>query len=422
MSNVSNKRVSKLEVALPYCFSLVLLVVVGILLSAPHLALKDMPEFYAPGRFLLSGNPSAIYKPEVFQPFVRDLFPEHEAPILYIPPYGLPMLAPLGFLPASLADPVWFAFLVLCSFASVIILKLLLNLEHKYVMRICGLLCLSGPEWEAIRHGQLAPLLLLSLCLGLYFLARGVANSFNKQRFFDGNVAAALALTPLLAKPQLIIPVVVFLAGAGRFKVLAFLAGIGLLLNVVAVSLFGSSTYIAYFDLLQRVKENRVWQAPEVTPTIRGQLLRMLPDSESMVMWVSGAALVGAMVWIFLIARKYRRSPLWYEYLVLGALPLGLFTALHCHNYDLLLLLPTVVVYMFGASTQSVPLKRKLLCLIAIVPLMMPIYNKIHYEYLLVGGRINLLFLDLFAVAVASVVWLQFGKQESELDSGAEPG
>ncbi|MFN8555617.1 MAG: hypothetical protein U0103_29475, partial [Candidatus Obscuribacterales bacterium] len=92
MSNVSNKGVSKLEVALPYCFSLVLLVVVGILLSAPHLALKDMPEFYAPGRFLLSGNPSAIYKPEVFQPFVRDLFPEHEAPILYIPPYGLPML------------------------------------------------------------------------------------------------------------------------------------------------------------------------------------------------------------------------------------------------------------------------------------------------------------------------------------------
>lgn len=413
MSDVSIKKTSKLEVALPYCFSLILLVVVGILLSAPHLALKDMPEFYAPGRLLLAGNPSAVYKPEIFQPLVRELFPEHEAPILYIPPYGLPLLAPLGFLPAFLADPFWFAFLILCSFASVIVLKLLLNLEHKYVMRICGLLCLSGPEWEAIRHGQLAPLLLLSLCLGLYFLGRGGVNSI-KWKSGGSDAAAALALTPLLTKPQLIIPVLVFLAGAGRFKVLAFLAGIGLLLNALALSVFGSNTFVAYFDLLHRVKENRVWQAPEVTPTVRGQLLRIFSDSDSTVMWVSFAALVCAMVLVYLIARKYRRSPFWYEYLALGALPVGLFTALHCHNYDLLLLLPTVVVYMFGASTKALPVKRKLVWLIAILPLMMPVYNKIHYEYLLVGGRINLLFLDLLLVAVASLVWLQFAKGESD--------
>ncbi|MBI2811334.1 MAG: hypothetical protein HYX67_10960 [Candidatus Melainabacteria bacterium] len=225
-SESSPKKSNKVEAALPYCFSLLLLVVVGILLSAPHLALKDMPEFYAPGRMLLSGAPSDVYKPEVFQPLVRQLFPEHEAPILYIPPYGLPLLIPLGCLPESLADPVWFAFLILCSFSSVVVLKLTLKLQHKFVMRIAGLLCLSGPEWEAIRHGQLAPILLLSLCLGMYFFCRHAAMSVSsklKGKFNDNNFLAALALTPLLTKPQLVIPVLVYLLGAGRYKVLLLL-------------------------------------------------------------------------------------------------------------------------------------------------------------------------------------------------------
>lgn len=409
------RKPNKVEIALPYCFSLLLLVVVGVLLSAPHLALKDMPEFYAPGRLMFSGAFADVYKPEVYQPLVRQLFPEHEAPILYIPPYGLPLLLPLGCLPPALADPAWFAFLILCSFASVVVLKVTLKLQHKFVMRIAGLLCLSGPEWEAIRNGQLAPILLLSLSLALYFFCRDLAQSVSAKvlgKVKHNNIFAALALTPLLVKPQLAVPVLVFLLGAGQYQVLALLAALGVVLNAVALVMFGSNTYVAYFELLQRVQENRVWQVPEVTPTVRGQLLRFFPTADSTVMLVSIGALCVGMACVFLIARKYRNSSNWWEYLALGAMPVGLVTALHCHNYDLLLLLPTIVVFMFGASTQSLSNKRKLLWLLLLVPLMMPVYNKIHYEYLLVGGSINLLFLDLSVVAVASIIWLLLTHRE----------
>lgn len=93
-------------------------------------------------------------------------------------------------------------------------------------------------------------------------------------------------------------------------------------------------------------------------------------------------------------------------------MPIGLFTALHCHNYDLLLLLPTIVVFMFGASTKNIPSKRKLVWLLPLVPLIMPIYNKVHYEYLLVGAPINLLFIDLSIVALSSVIWLLRGSAD----------
>ncbi|MBS1955938.1 MAG: DUF2029 domain-containing protein [Cyanobacteria bacterium SZAS-4] len=408
-SESAPRKPDKLEIALPYCFSLLLLVVVGVLLSAPHLALKDMPEFYAPGRLMFSGTIADVYKPEVYQPLVRQLFPDHEAPILYIPPYGLPLLLPLGCFPPALADYAWFAFLILCSFGSVVVLKLTLKLQHKYVMRIAGLLCLSGPEWEAIRNGQLAPILLLSLCGGLFFFKRDLAQSASAKligKFKDNDIFAALALTPLLTKPQLAIPVLVYLLGAGQYQVLLFVIAFGVVLNAVALIMFGSNTYAAYFALLQRVQENRVWQVPEVTPTIRGQLLRFFPTADSAVMLVSGVALCVGMICVFLIARKYRKSSTWWEYLALGAIPTGLLTALHCHNYDLLLLLPSIVVFMFGASTAAISNKRKLLWLLPLVPLMMPVYNKVHYEYLLVGGSVNLLFLDLAVVAVASIVWL----------------
>jgi Glycosyltransferase family 87 len=319
------------------------------------------------------------------------------------------LLAPLGFLPPSVADIVWFIFLIACVFVSIIVLKKTLGLQHKHVMRITGLLCLSGPEWEAIRHGQLTPPLLLSLCLALLSFSRtsSVLNAPKlKQKFFDQSAASALALTPLLLKPQLAIPVIVFLIGAARYKVIALLAALGALLNVVSLAVFGSSTFTAYFELLKRVKENRVWQAPEVTPTIRGQLLRFFPDADSAVMLASVAALCIAMICVYLIGRKFRKSPYWYEYLALGALPIGLFTALHCHNYDLLLLLPTIAVFVFGASTRDLSSKRKMAWLLAIVLFIMPIYNKVHYEYLLVGAPVNLLFIDLGVVALASVIWL----------------
>jgi hypothetical protein len=409
-SELNSKKSNSLELILPYCFSLLLLTVVGYLLSAPHLALKDISEFYAPGSMLLSGNPADVYKPESLQLFAQKFFPGHEAPILYIPPFALPLLIPLGCLPVSLADPIWFGFLILCGLASVIVLKLTLNLQDKYLMRIAGLLCISAPEWEAVRHGQLAPILLLSLCLALYVFRREQRGKSSTESVWiiDSNAFASIALTPLLAKPQLILPIIVFLLGAGRYKIVAYLSAIGAVLSVVALELFGSETFTAYFVLLQRFRENRIWQAPDVTPTIRGQLLRIFPTADSTIMIVSLLSLCVGMVCVFLIARKFRLNPYWWEYLAIGALPIGLLTALHCHNYDLLLLLPTAVVFIFGNSTRSLTTKQKLFWLLTVTPLMMPLYNKLHYEYLLVGGTINILFLDLSIIAISSVVWLLF--------------
>jgi hypothetical protein len=292
----------------------------------------------------------------------------------------------------------------------VIVLKLTLNLQDKYLMRIAGLLCISAPEWEAVRHGQLAPILLLSLCLALYVFRREQRGKSSTESVWiiDSNAFASIALTPLLAKPQLILPIIVFLLGAGRYKIVAYLSAIGAVLSVVALELFGSETFTAYFVLLQRFRENRIWQAPDVTPTIRGQLLRIFPTADSTIMIVSLLSLCVGMVCVFLIARKFRLNPYWWEYLAIGALPIGLLTALHCHNYDLLLLLPTAVVFIFGNSTRSLTTKQKLFWLLTVTPLMMPLYNKLHYEYLLVGGTINILFLDLSIIAISSVVWLLF--------------
>jgi hypothetical protein len=81
-------------------------------------------------------------------------------------------------------------------------------------------------------------------------------------------------------------------------------------------------------------------------------------------------------------------------------MPLGLVTSLHCHDYDLLLLVPSAVALLKSSAARKLPAWTKLAGIAALPLFLQPVYTYIHYDGLLKGMRINPLFIVLLIFAV----------------------
>lgn len=377
-----------------YLFVGLVFALVGFLLAPKGLKLMDMPEFYAPGRMLLENTQSFLYDPSFLMSFEQKLFADYQAPILYIPPFALALLIPLGLLPAAIANYVWFVVLIVCSVGSLAILRKLIGMSERVFLWFSTLVSVSGPGYEAIKHGQLAPVLLLSLCGSLLFASR-------RQ-----DLLAGLCLGFLIAKPHLLLPLVAFYIGARRFRLLLGLAGATLIITTASWLLFGSSVFNSYIHLLSLTEQNRIWMASEAGPTLHGQLLRFLPQTPIIADKISLAVMTLTLLTLFLLGDRVRRSLFWWQYAALAGVPLALVTAWHCHTYDLLLLVPSVAIFLYGAVASKLSPWRKCLWLSPLVIYMMPLYAKVHYEYVLHGAILNPLFLVSIFLALAATTWL----------------
>jgi hypothetical protein len=364
--------------------------------------ISDLPEYYAASKMAASSRGAGIYRLDQLGSEQQKLFPAmgERAVGFYVPPPALVWLLPLSVVPLSIVPAFWSTLLVAALIAAIAILSRLFQLNLVQSLAIWSVAAISGPLYESIRIGQPAPLLLLALCAAVAALRA------------DRCLLAALAMSFLFIKPQELLPFLVYLAGARRYRPLAALLGIAGVFVAFSLLAVGVEGYTNYFQLLFDSVGNTANMQPELTPTLRGQLLRLLPGSKWLATGGSSLACLAVLAFIWLSGRRYARYRQWLEIGLVIAVPAGLVSALHCHDYDLLLLIPVVVAVFKLNLLATVPEAVKLLIIAGSTMLLLPLYKYIHYDYLLAGGPFN----PIFAILLVAAVGLPFLVHNSRLE------
>jgi hypothetical protein len=355
--------------------------------------ISDLPEYYAAAHMAARHQGSNIYDLQSLGAYERLCFPQLGERVvgLYVPPLALPWLLPLAWLPARFAPSIWMSLLILSLLFSLALLKQLFKLSWTELLVVVAVMAVSGPLYESLRIGQLAPLLLLALLLSVRALKS------NRP------VAAAVALSFLVLKPQELLPFLAYLLGARRFRVLAYFAIFLLCLAAISFLVLGIQGWSNYFQLIGFSLEHTAGMQPELNPTVRGQLLRVLPGHNVLVPILSISACGASLAASFLLGRTYARFSPRLELGLATAVPVGLVAALHVHDYDLLLLVPSAVAAIKLGFFRRVPDILKLLAIMFSTVILLPLYVYVHYDYLLKGGLVNPIFILLLIAAIASI-------------------
>lgn len=372
--------------------------------------ISDLPEYYAASTMAVTSRGADIYRLDRLGAEQKRLFAAmgERAVGLYVPPPALVWLLPLSAVPVRFVPTFWLVLLVAGLVVSVTMISRVFRLSPAQSLAIWSVSVISGPLYESIRIGQPAPLLLLSLCSAVWALQAGRP------------LPAGLALSFLLLKPQELLPFAVYLAGARRYRPLLVLLALTGLFLAISFWLVGAEGYSNYFHLLFDSVGNTVNMQPELTPTLRGQLLRLLPQSKWLATAISVAACLAVLTFIWLSGRQYARYKQWLEIGLVIAIPAGLASALHCHDYDLLLLIPAIVAADKLALFRRVPDAARLLTIACSTMLLLPLYKYIHYDWLLTGGLLNPIFGLLAVGAVVLSVCLHNCRLDLLLDDEVE--
>jgi len=354
--------------------------------------ISDFPEYYAPAKMIADGNGANSYILTKLGEEQHSLFSGmgNRVVALFVPPQGLALISAIGMLNVAMAIMAWKVFLVGCLIVAIIFLISTFSLNYKQTCYLIAGLCLSYPCYEALRLGQLAPILLLSFSAAIYFLQK------NK------NIAAGLCLSLLIIlKPQQIFPFLAYLAGLRRWRALTVLMGMFILFTLIAFFEIGTSGFQNYFAL-GRSPESAAYMQPELNATLRGQLMRLMPAHSNMILDASIVIYAIVLAFSYLYGQQTRDKPDTILRGVLSIIPIGLVTSLHCHDYDLLLLVPSLIVIF---TERIVPFNSlfQLLLIFAGIPFLLPLAINIHYDYLLHGGKINILFLELAILSLTII-------------------
>ncbi len=369
--------------------------------------LSDFPEYYSVARMIREGHGSQIYVlDKLFEAQHQD-FPQLESRGIgyYIPPFATPLITPLGFLPPMQSYLLFLLSSIASLIASVIILGKHFKLKASSKIWLATLLCASAPAFESLKIAQLAPYLLLSLSCTLCFLSK------------KNDIAAGASLAIMLLKPQELFPLLVYGLFSRRFKLIASTVLCGSILLLISVAMIGFDGYSNYFLLLKDSATHTQFMQPELGATVRGQLLRIPFLEQSSVNLMSTIVLVVALAKIAYEAWR-KRNLNFEEGLLQLALPVGLVTALHCHDYDLLLLLP-YILSMFCRSDRSKTAEAArgfliILCLF----LSTPVFVLVHYSMLMRQKMIpNPIFIALALCAIFSVLSYSSRKTSETADT-----
>lgn len=400
---------SKINYALiDYIFGVVLFSVITFILAPPAKSvfeITDLSEFYCGAKLLIEGRAADIYDPKAFFPFQQATFPElgTRAIPLYVAPFGLYFLIPLLIFPPEFAYlGTKICYIALCL-GGLYFLVRHLHLSSRWFMWLGAILPFSGPFWEAIRIEQVAPILFLSMVLHLIFLDK------NKS------VPGALALAPFLVKPHLALTLCCLHLGARRWKFIFTFGCISLFFLALSYLTCGPAAYQKYQALLSFSMVDLQWMNPEATPTLRGQLLRLPFIPQALSTQVS-TVVFGLIMLALIYVGHLLKSHLPSRVASLVAIPLGLVFSLHCYSYDLVVLLPAILIcakefvgailvwrqhkvrpsYAFLADF----LLAKLLPSVSFV---LPFYALIHYIFTLRGSLVNYHFVLLLLLTLSLV-------------------
>lgn len=448
--------------------------------------ISDLPEYYAASWLILNGHGADIYVLEKIAAAENTLFPSmagRVVPLFMSPPITV-LIAPLALIPVEICHYIWCALLVASIAGAVFVLGKLWNLSLEERLVLWIFLSTFGPVFESIRIAQIAPFMLLALSCSLYFLAkepltRSVPASphasatdaepadpsspastadaepsdpssptpaadaepttaYSPKRAAS-TFAAACFLALLSCKPQILIPILVALAGAGRYKVLSQTIGLIVALALASLLLITPSGWANYQALLSACVNDMAIMHADQNPTVRGQLLRFFLGAAPLVSSLTGGVYLLALGVIFWINRRFRKgveagskrnkaglngnragsngnkagsngneegsngNEDWLLVVVL-TLALGLVCSQYLMTYDVLMLIPAIAVFakrkLYGRFSPLIFVPAVFIGIVY----MLPFYSYIHYGWLLKGEVLNPFFVALlyFAILLAA--------------------
>jgi hypothetical protein len=400
----------KTGLLIPSLFAAVAILVPGYLVimsvAAAFGKVSDLPQYYSAGWMFINQQGGQVYDMEKLFAVQKQLFPmldpERIGIGLFLPPLAVPMLVPVALMPVSLAPFMWLSVLTACVAASLFVLSKYFKLSTVQVIWMVALVSLSGACYDSLRIGQLSPILLLSLCTTVWALRR------------EQDVLAGLLLTAFWLKPQYIIPLGALIVGATRLPTAIFIAIGGLGLAALAVGIMGFDSFSQYIELV-KAPSSLPFMQPELNPTVRGQLLRVGCPVE-LASGIGSIIMCASIAFALALGWKLRARSDWFERACIAVVPLMLVTALHCHEYDLLLLVPAMVALLKSDLAKHIPMPAQIAGFLMLIPLLLPIYLDVHYKYMLKGGLYNPYFfiLAIYSLYISYLVWSKSGSIQPE--------
>jgi len=335
-------------------------------------AFSDFPEYYAAAKQVLTGAGSQVYQLDALAAMEQKLFPELNGRIVgfFVPPFAMAWIIPIGLLPLPFAIYVWKLILVSALIVSLVLLSRAFSLSRVGVLYLIAVTALSGATYEALRIDQLATILLLGLSMLIFGVKR------------DRPWLAACGLSLMVLKPQEVLPLFVFLLAAGQFKLVlrcAVIAGVVALIGCGAVGVDGLKNYAA---LMSSTVNDTRFLVSDLSPSLRGQLLRMFPDAGGTGAAISTGFLVVSLAVIAFFGRRMAKAKDWLEAGLLVSIPLGLASCLYFFSYDLVLLIPTLIVVLRADIQKQIPAPFMLAGMMGTLVYLMPFSILIHYCYL----------------------------------------
>jgi hypothetical protein len=200
---------------------------------------EDFAVFYAAGTIVARGDIGALYDAATHAEIQLSLLVAHEEALgFYNPPLFALVFVPLSWLPYEQAFQVWTGMnvVLLCALCA-LVWRIAVPLDRAYRVAIIVAFLTMYPLPYGLRLGQFSLILAASWALAYVLLCAG------RPR------AAGFALAPLLIKPELLIPVTLFLAWKRQWETLRALlpvSGVAILLSVVMIGPAGAWDYGAH--------------------------------------------------------------------------------------------------------------------------------------------------------------------------------
>ena len=157
---------------------------------------------------------------------------------------------------------------------------------------------------------------------------------------------------------------------------------------------------------------------PELNPTIRGQLLRLFPQAAATIFTLTSALYLATIALGVFVGWKFRNRANALKMGVLGFIPLALVASMHCHTYDLLLLVPAIIM-IFNDSVIPFGQVWKLAVMLGSIVFVLPVSIEIQHNYLLKGGQLNPWFFLILPLGIA--LFIRAWKQSPTTNSETQP-
>lgn len=335
---------------------------------------QDFTIFYTSARLLRNGEASALYDLAAqyrMQLTFTDV-PIRQGPL----PFNHPPFETLLFVPFTLLDYwpaylLWTALNLVMLAASVAVLRRHFSQLAPVSPVVLGLGTTAFfPVAIGIIQGQDVILLLFLFALAIISLDRG------------NDAVAGVLLGAGLFRPQLVVPLVVFVA-IRRWRVLVGFSPVALVLGAISVAITGWRGPLDYARFVLHLEGTSARAfGPKVVPNLRG-LVEQLPGLSPSGVWAVLLILASSLLVFFVALRRIHNGRDSAIFVSILAAVSTILISFHALVYDVSLLLPMVLFLLSRTLGVSGTKIDTWTILLTILLLLTPLYV---FLWLVVGG------------------------------------